>query len=1604
MSAIKYIYPVKDIILALVFFHVCLSAFSNQDTPPVTIKGADFKKNETYYMYGKFHELLTNNPDTWNTKYTILENSKRSRIKLKIDRSKVAGKNFGVKIKFIYVNLHWDSSLASFRPGKISYGDSLEVSYSHGNPYKDIDISEYTGTGCYYIVISEIIPTVTNANWQDATSLILESDFVWNNKFNTNSRPIVTGTTINNNELQLKWIAPQGAEEYDLEWAWVSNRGLTGESSGTDKEVANKVFENDATRITTDEPSYKIPILYSSGYILYRVRAIGLDPSGSGGYVRGQWTFNQNSSDDNVSDFPRVNIATGHEENLNWQQQVNYAEKGKKKAVVSYYDGTSRSRQTVSHINSENTAVVAETIYDLEGRQAVTVLPAPADGGTIQYYDKFNKNISGKPYSWKNFDGTPGECTITTDPMSTVSGASKYYNSDDSKTGFDKFVPDAKGYPFSQVEYTPDNTGRISKQSGIGPDHLLYSGRETKYYYSTPLQKELDRLFGNEAGDFKHHKKTVTIDANGQATVTIQDMSGTTVATALSGPEPDNLKRVGDYNTITETDKLLSGQEWTDIVKTRSENTFNTVLTEDKHYDFTYEVNYPKAYTIECLTNDAEWAFDIIFDIHFEITNSCGVKQNIKLTTSGATASQNIDLQFGGASDDASNIMNAIKNGTYTHITPDNNTDKKTISFETDGTLIAGEYTIKKVITINEEALNYYENYYLYGDNTDCKLDLGDFMKEEEEKAETEGCDACDVCLNNLGENLVEFNQFRSDNDLTPLSGDEYQQLIIDCDKYCSAKNDNCNDALSLMLKDISPRGQYALVDMNSDNEYVADNYLLSIFNESNILSRKPTGNIKVWKDPKHYKTGLAKFYDYDGNEDKVSVVYFAQEDKFNIGIDWDASVKSKPTEDGVYEIPPQWISNLTDFLTYWKDSWAESFVTYHPEYQFYIQCIGEQKASNDFDKAWLALEEPEDIGTADPWNTLENITDYDPFWSTANLSTQDATLKNSLKSKFESRLEYYSVRWEIGKRGITLHKKSMWETAYTARHCPSNFKAEDESPCQCNTDYFPTTFNGFIECKSGDCSVWELYRQMYYSLKQDFVNLYYKDYKAIKGDYFNACIGHDDFKYSKEHKTMLAEVAKGECVNVYPEVEYNPFKYSKSTWFFNYGCFDYSQYFGWHRYKPYQMCNISNYEAYKEKSARFPYPAKTTDNSGYDESICESSLIEGQESDCFNTLEETIERANRKKQINHFEICRECPVTYDMSKLFTGIAETSSQGIKRSGQIPLSCYPIAGISAFGPEMETAFGFNNDKTAAYYWTLESEDSEELVATVSRGTQNCEFTLKKQTHYKLPTPSGETLVQIDWDMITTFCCVNYLENEEDAEILEGTEITDNEGTRFALHADVEYSAGGKTYLERIKLEGYQSCFTLNDCKILDCEASDAGRAYFKLFRRMHQDFIGNEGKSYSNRFYSSSLIIDSHTNNRDLDSLIGPSIETAIKADGNSVYSNLSSLHHWEFTYSKNGNEVTVSLIARNSSGSSLGSGSFTFTRSGNADFEEMIDLAFIKENDDLFQKNVSGFNLNQVQTSAFINTLFKGEDFTEDIKCSSNVLLNNCDVIGYGLE
>src|SRR6218665_1147204 len=329
-------------------------------------------------------------------------------------------------------------------------------------------------------------------------------------------------------EVKLSWMsAVAGAEEYDLEWVFIDEKdGFRGS-----REAAFSFLE--PIRITTKDMEYAHPIYYPKGGVYYRVRPVGRQKRNPAQRIAGAWSYA-----DSVG-------VSNHSRDKTWQRRTVFSEEGKHKTVMSYYDATGRLRQQSTNLGSEGVTLTAETMYDFEGRKSVEVMPVPALGNSLLYKSNLNPFLRGgdaqsralsavNKYHYDN--GRRANSLLDT---AASSGAGRYYSSgNDIANPYKDAVPKAEGYAYSQTEYTRDGTGRVSRQGGVGKELRIDGSRAVRHYYGSAAQEELRRLFGDKIGKASHYKKDVSVDANGQASVSYKDQEGRIAATALAGGAP----------------------------------------------------------------------------------------------------------------------------------------------------------------------------------------------------------------------------------------------------------------------------------------------------------------------------------------------------------------------------------------------------------------------------------------------------------------------------------------------------------------------------------------------------------------------------------------------------------------------------------------------------------------------------------------------------------------------------------------------------------------------------------------------------------------------------------------------------------------------------------------------------------------------------------------------------------------------------------------------------------------------------------------------------------------------------------------------------------
>ncbi|MGD1848066.1 MAG: hypothetical protein ACFB10_21945, partial [Salibacteraceae bacterium] len=320
-------------------------------------------------------------------------------------------------------------------------------------------------------------------------------------------------------------------------------------------------------------------LAFPEGALLYRVRAIGqFDGSTQPGRKEGAWSYapatltTQQAFADNDAQNHNIarDMADGLLPEMNWQYSAGFAEDGKRKEVIGFFDGSQRGRQQLTLINTEQHALVGESVYDHQGRATVNILPVPVNSLGLGYYSGNNTTLNGG-FDRNSFDTdrrtNPNDPNFTGSlPLPANSATSTYY-SGNNPLSFElrDLIPEANGYAYTQAIPTNDGTGRLRSQSGIGQtfSNANLDERTTSFFYSKPTQYQLNRLFGSEVGYARFYQKNLTKDPNGQVSVAYTDQAGRTIATALNGTGAANLLELDDKPpaVIITEDLLKEGQE-----------------------------------------------------------------------------------------------------------------------------------------------------------------------------------------------------------------------------------------------------------------------------------------------------------------------------------------------------------------------------------------------------------------------------------------------------------------------------------------------------------------------------------------------------------------------------------------------------------------------------------------------------------------------------------------------------------------------------------------------------------------------------------------------------------------------------------------------------------------------------------------------------------------------------------------------------------------------------------------------------------------------------------------------------------------------------------
>ncbi|WP_423737731.1 RHS repeat-associated core domain-containing protein [Chitinophaga caseinilytica] len=583
-------------------------------------------------------------------------------------------------------------------------------------------------------------------------------------------------------ELKVHWNVEPGADAYDLEWTYADSSSLASGRYGNPV-VPAEVFSNNTTRVTLADNSYAIPLMYDGrGALFFRVRAVQM--------MEGDRRVETNWSSD-YGGTGRFDFA-GHQPNLNWQSTTTFAEDGKRKVVTQYFDGSLRGRQTVTKDNTSETLVIAETMYDYQGRPTIQVLPSPTVNKVMEYVKGFNTGINSPEYDKDKYDyvATPLDyLNGSAAPMDSATGANAYYSANNPKVteGHHQYIPQAKGRAFTQTEYTPDNTGRISRQSGLGETFKLGSGHETKYFYNTVSQEELDALFGTEAGNSSHYFKNTVVDPNGQYSVSYLDMHGRTVATGLqSAARGGNLAELPGMERAVVTE-ALAGEGKSSIDGRSIVSRYSFTVADTTDYTFNYELTPPVLRKRDCDNN--------------EICYTAGYMLNIRVNDDVFNLRLTDPVNFIAHNLDSANAPVAC------------GTAPEPIIYTVTRRLPPGNYDVVKTLTISKETMDYYRDSVFLKSNVCTSLEQ--LVEERKARLRRLPCiPDCESCKDAIGTWQAFRQDYITKAGLAPTDTSAalvaYEAALKDCDELCVGPN-IIDEYRRGMLVDLAPpSGQYA--------------------------------------------------------------------------------------------------------------------------------------------------------------------------------------------------------------------------------------------------------------------------------------------------------------------------------------------------------------------------------------------------------------------------------------------------------------------------------------------------------------------------------------------------------------------------------------------------------------------------------------------------------------------------------------------------------------------------------------------------------------------------------------------------------------------------
>ena len=320
-------------------FLLCLFLFSvkvyaGKEVHNAALRGTDIDTGQ---------QLSTGSPAGNYYGWTLTSSEIRVVLKLAEDRRIHRTQNATYTVKYQVVLTRPNNTTAT-ATGILSVNFNLQTGYG------DIALNRYSGYMSVKLTVTEVSGIVP-----EDVLLVTESEV----------ERCASGSTLPmpSNEVygewqpstgvyDIAWKYMAGADRYELEFLFVDNPNPANLNVAYD-------FRN-ATRVQVSNNHYTVSMSYPAGNLLFRIRGVGSYLYNGVKYpLYSSWSY----SADSGTQLPTPNWEyhfpyNGLEDSLTWQYTAVYAEEGKRKEVITFYDGSLRKRQEVTVNNTQDVALV----------------------------------------------------------------------------------------------------------------------------------------------------------------------------------------------------------------------------------------------------------------------------------------------------------------------------------------------------------------------------------------------------------------------------------------------------------------------------------------------------------------------------------------------------------------------------------------------------------------------------------------------------------------------------------------------------------------------------------------------------------------------------------------------------------------------------------------------------------------------------------------------------------------------------------------------------------------------------------------------------------------------------------------------------------------------------------------------------------------------------------------------------------------------------------------------------------------------------------------------------------------------------------------------